>query len=164
MEKKIKALLKEYTKHDLVELADRGNSAVLAALKCAKKLRQGKHILVPDQGGWLTFLNYPLKLGFKVKKVKTGYGIIDLTDLRSKIENASAFIYTNPAGYFAEQPLKEIYEICRNKCLVILDVSGSVGDELCDGKYADIVVGSFGKWKPVNLGYGGFISFKDKDN
>jgi hypothetical protein len=77
------------------------------------------------------------------------------------VSKHSALLYSNPAGYFAHQPIKEIYEVCNLKCLVIADVTGCIGDpELCDGRYADIMVGSFGRWKPVNLGYGGFISFK----
>jgi len=32
---------------------------------------------------------------------------------------------------------------------------------LCDGAYSDIIIGSFGRWKPVNVGYGGFISTND---
>jgi len=47
--------------------------------------------------------------------------------------------------------------------LVIMDVSGSIGTDLCDGKYADILVGSFGEWKLVEAKAGGFISTKDKD-
>ena len=47
--------------------------------------------------------------------------------------------------------------------MVILDVSGSIGSEFYDGDYADIIVCSFGKWKPINLGYGGFISFNNKE-
>ena len=42
--------------------------------------------------------------------------------------------------------------------MVILDVSGCIGSNFYDGNYADIIVCSFGKWKPINLGYGGFIS------
>ena len=78
---------------------------------------------------------------------------------------ASAIIFTSFAGYFAEQPLKKISKICKkNGCLVIEDASGAIGDKkLCNGKYSDIIVGSFGDWKPINLGYGGFISAKDKE-
>ena len=41
--------------------------------------------------------------------------------------------------------------------MLILDLSPSVGDKsvICE---ADIVLGSFGKWKPVELGYGGFVA------
>lgn len=163
MEKKAIDLLKKYTKHEQVRFTSRGNKAIFAAFKCAKKLNPGKYILVPDQGGWFTFLNYPKKLGFEVKSVKTNYGIIDLDDLKNKLKDASALIYTNPAGYFAEQPLKKIYDVCKKKCLVILDVSGSIGNTK-DGSNADIMLGSFGRWKPVNIEYGGFISFKDEKN
>ncbi len=164
MREKVIKLLRIYTKHNHVKLAQRGNKAIAAALKCAKLINKKKYVLVPDQGGWLTFLNYPKKAGFEVKTIKTNYGIIDLDDLKNKADGASAILYTNPAGYFAEQPINEIYRICKNKCIVILDVSGSIGCKLCNGDYADIIVASFGKWKPVNLLYGGFISFKNKND
>jgi len=113
----------------------------------------------------LKFLDYPKKAGFEAEKVKTDYGVIDLNDLQERAKGAAALIYTQPAGYFAEQPIEDIYNACNsNECLVIMDASGSVGSELCDGNFADIIVGSFGKWKPVELGYGGFISFKSEEN
>jgi dTDP-4-amino-4,6-dideoxygalactose transaminase len=105
-------------------------------------------------------------LEFNVELVKTDYGLIDLNNLDKKLKEKKycAFIYSNPAGYFAEQPIEAIYEICKkNNCLVILDVTGSIGSELCNGSFADFTVGSFGKWKPVNLGYGGFLSTKKKE-
>src|SRR3989344_467591 len=68
-------------------------------------------------------------------------------------------------GYFAEQPLREIKEICtKNNCLVINDVSGSLGiPNIIDGNDADLMIGSFGEGKLVNLGYGGFISAREND-
>ncbi len=61
--------------------------------------------------------------------------------------------------------MKKISEICKkNDCLLIEDVSGSIGDKtLCDGNLSDIMVGSFGRWKSINLGYGGFISVRNKE-
>ena len=41
-------------------------------------------------------------------------------------------------------------------------MDGSEGKTLCDGRLSDIIVASFGKWKPINLGYGGFISTDTK--
>jgi dTDP-4-amino-4,6-dideoxygalactose transaminase len=171
-------LLKEYTDHNIIELTSRGNTALFAAFYCARKINlERKVVLVPDQGGWLTYLRYPKMLELGVVQVKTNYGIIDLKDLKKKLKNANnkisndnvnnkicCLVYQNPAGYFAAQPIKEIYNICKkNSCLVILDASGSVGDkELCNGNYADFIISSFGKWKPINLGYGGFVSIKDK--
>lgn len=43
-----------------------------------------------------------------------------------------------------------------------MDVSGSIGSPLGDGRYADILVGSFGKGKLVEAKIGGFISAKDE--
>ncbi|MBL7055160.1 DegT/DnrJ/EryC1/StrS family aminotransferase [Candidatus Woesearchaeota archaeon] len=185
MKEKVYRLLKEYTKHDYIELTSRGNTAIFAALHCARKLSSDKKaVLVPDQGGWFTYLKYPKMLEMEAVEIKTDYGVIEIEDLRNKIKcqksskkisenakkpsgfftGANCLIYANPAGYFAEQPMKEIYEICKkNNCMVIMDATGSIGSDLCEGDYADIIVGSFGKWKPVNAGYGGFLSAKEKD-
>jgi len=150
----IKENLKELINHKNIYLTSRGNKAIEYALSFIN----GK-LLIPDQGSWLSYKKYAKKLGLEVVEVKTDDGIIDLDDLKQKVDDADALIYQNPAGYFAEQPIKEIYEICKDKCLVILDVSGCIGDkEMCDGDYADVIVCSFGKWKLIDLKYGGFIS------
>jgi len=149
-----KESLNKLTNHKNIYLTSRGNKAIEHALSLVK----GK-LLIPYQGSWMSYKKIAKKLGLDVVELKTDYGIIDLDDLKQKVDSADALIYQNPAGYFADQPIKEIYEICRDKCLVILDVSGCIGDkELCNGDYADIIVCSFGKWKLVNLEYGGFVS------
>lgn len=149
--------LKELTSHNHIQLTERGNTAIFAALYCARKLNpQRKIILVPDQGGWFTYLKYPKMLQLDVEKLKTDYGIIDLDDLKQKSKTALAIIYSNPAGYFAEQPVEEVYNLCKkNNCLVILDITGSIGKTKNN---ADFLVCSFGEWKPINLEYGGFVS------
>ncbi|MBW2966926.1 DegT/DnrJ/EryC1/StrS family aminotransferase [Candidatus Woesearchaeota archaeon] len=154
------ALLKKLTKHKHVKLVQRGNAAIFSALCITKKINPKPFVLIPDEGGWISFPTYPKLLGFDVRKVKTNRGVIDLIDLEKKAESGAAFLVTSFAGYFAEQPMKYISRICRkNKCLLIEDASGALGDEeLCDGYYSDIIVGSFGRWKPINAGYGGFIS------
>jgi len=155
--------LKDFTKHNHVILTDRGNSAIFIALYIAKKVRDRPVILIPDQGGWISFKTYPKMLGFEIKTVPTEYGIINLDELSLLSKHASALLITSFAGYFAEQPIKEIANICKsNDCLLIEDASGSIGDSiLCNGEHSDIIVGSFDKFKPINLGYGGFISFND---
>lgn len=165
MEQKAKDLLKEYTCHKVVELTERGNTAIFAALYCARKLRLDKKtVLIPNQGGWLTYRKYPKMLGLSTKEIKTDSGLINPSLLR-KETGCCALLYANPAGYFADQPIKDIYDACNGNCAVIVDVTGCLGDKaLCVGKYADIMVGSFGKWKPVNLGYGGFVSFKKEED
>ncbi len=60
--------------------------------------------------------------------------------------------------------MEEIYALCKKySCVVILDASGAFGTALCDGKYADIIVGSFGRWKLVNAEVGGFMSCNDEE-
>ncbi|MBW2984917.1 hypothetical protein KY361_07380 [Candidatus Woesearchaeota archaeon] len=164
MRDKITDLLKKLSSHPFIELTSRGNTAIFAALYCARKLQLGKkNILIPDQSGWFTYKKYPKMLGLNPIEVKTDYGIIDLDDLKKKSENANCLLYSTPAGYFAEQPVKEIYSVCKkNKCMVILDVSGSIGRHDY-GAYCDFAVCSFGEWKPVNLGYGGFVSALEKE-
>ncbi len=156
-------LLKEYTQHEQLKLVPSGNAAIFAAIAMAKNKSRKAFILIPDQGGWLTYEPYAKLLGFEVRKIKTDDGIIDAEELREQAPKASAFLYSNPGGYFAEQPTRKIYNACKGKCLCIMDVSGCIGDkDLCNGDYADVMIGSFGRWKPVNMEYGGFVSAKDK--
>jgi hypothetical protein len=162
---KVIKLLQKYTKHDHVRLVQRGNAAIFCALAVVKKINPRPFILIPDQGGWISFKTYPKLLGFDVRTVKTNRGLIDLIDLEKKAESGAALMVTSFAGYFAEQPMSYISKICkRYKCLLIEDASGAVGDEeLCDGEFSDIIVGSFGRWKPISAEYGGFISAAKKD-
>ncbi len=162
---KILELLSGITKHKYVRLVQRGNAVIFAALYIAKKMNSKPFILIPDQGGWISFKTYPKILGFDTRVVKTNRGLIDLIDLEKKAESGAALLVTSFAGYFADQPMSYISKICKRcNCLLIEDASGAVGDEdLCDGDYADIIVASFGKWKPINAEYGGFISTDKKD-
>lgn len=158
--------MKKLCKHENVHFTDRGNSAIFMALSIAKNENNKPKILIPEQGGWHSYKKYPKYFGFEVIEVKTDYGIIDLKDLKKKTKknDVCAFIFSSFAGYFAEQPLRKIKTICKNRaCLVIEDASGAIGDnKLCNGKYSDIIVGSFGNFKPINYGYGGWISCKEK--
>lgn len=152
--------LKQLTNHESIEVTNRGNSAIFAALNIAKKANNKKYVIIPDQGGWFTYRIYPQVFGFVAKEVKTNDGLINVDELRKYIRDASALIVPSFAGYFAEQNMHELSEVCnKHGCLLIEDASGAVGDsKLCDGRYSDIIVASFGKWKPINVGYGGFIS------
>ena len=156
----IQQKLNVLTGQPAVALTSRGNAAIYAALYCVKKLNaKKKTILVPDQGGWLTYKQYPEKLNLDYKEVKTEYGILDLEDLQKKAKKALAIIYSQPAGYHADPPMKEIYEICKKeRCYVIMDVAGSIGTTYCDGSYADFMVCSFGRWKPINAHHGGCVT------
>ena len=157
---KLDEKLRKLTKHKHVHVTERCNFAIFLAMHIAKKINPRPDILIPDQGGWFSYKGYPQYFNLNIVEVKTDYGVIDLKDLKKKARNASAIIFSSFAGYFAEQPLRKIKTICKKAgCLVIEDASGAIGDnKLCNGKYSDIIVGSFGKWKPVECGYGGWIS------
>ena len=148
--------LNELTKHNHIKLTTRGNTAIKAAVSIV-----GGKVLIPEEGGWLEYKKIQCH-----ETVKCNDAVINLDDLKAKLSNNNikAFLYQNPGGYFAEQPMEKIYEICQqHNCLVILDVSGSIGTKLCYSNYADIIIGSFGRWKPINAEVGGFISCKDKE-
>jgi len=157
---KIKTLITKYTGHATVELTSRGNTAIFAAFYCARKFSLNKKkVLIPDQGGWLTYKKYPKMLELEPVELQTNDGAVDPSALPGLTKDANSIIYQNPAGYFAQQQMDEIYR--QSTCTVILDATGSIGSPLCNGSHADIIVGSFGKWKVADAGYGGFISFKD---
>lgn len=146
----IKDKLRQLTGHNYVYITSRGDAAIKEALKDCKK------VLIPEEGGWLSYKKVPKSYS----EIKCNSSKIDLVDLKQKVETNQfdALLYQNPGGYFAEQPMKEIYALCKNRCKVIIDVSGAIGTKLCDGRFADVMVGSFGKWKLVEAGEGGFIS------
>lgn len=166
-DKECKELIIGYTGHRHVMLTPRANKSIRVAMGICKEAFPGrKEFIVPDQGGWLTYTQYPKKLGLVVNEVKTDYGVIDIGELKKLLDigQNAAFIYSNPAGYYAEQPSGAIYETCSKRALVIMDVSGSLGIKgMSEGEHADIMLGSFGKWKLVDFGKGGFISFRTKE-
>ncbi len=67
MEQRIISILKSHTGHDFIKLTSRGNTAIFAALYCARKLNGIKPILTVDQGGWISYLKYPKMLQMDVK-------------------------------------------------------------------------------------------------
>lgn len=157
--------ISKLTKHRNVYLCHRGSAAIRAAMKLIKARFGVGKLLIPYEGGWLTYEPDGKKLGFEIVFVKCNDGLLDLDDLREKAseEDVKAFLYTNPAGYFCNQDIEELFKVCKGQdCPVIMDATGGLGDsDLVDGNYADIIVGSFGKAKPVNAKYGGFLSFND---
>jgi len=164
MQQEIEQKLNSLSGHDYIKLTSRGNTAIFAALYCARKLQLDKKIvLIPDQGGWFTYKKYAKMLELIPVQLETDFGVIDLKDLEEKAPKANCIIYSDPAGYFAEQPIEEVYKICsKHKVTVILDMTGIIGRKI-PGKYADYCLASFGENKPVNLGYGGFLSAQNKE-
>ncbi len=159
MDTKTLELLKSLTnKH--TKLVPRGNKAILYALRIAKKLGKTK-VFIQDQGGWITYRQFAKKLKLTLVEIKTDYGIIKKEDLKD-IDKDSILLINSLPGYFAEQDMLPIYSICQKKnCLVINDISGSIGTK--QAKVGDILVCSFGEDKPLNYGKGGLLAVKDKE-
>ncbi len=157
--------IKEITGHDHVKLVNSGNSAIISVMN----ILEGPFIL-PDQGGWSGLKKIAEFLKREVYFIPTEKGIIypDLLEeyLKQVKTNPSALFITSFAGYTAEQPVKELFEICgENDIILVEDASGSVGDpekRLCNGEHAHIIIASTGSPKIVNVGNGGFISTNEK--
>lgn len=148
----VKELLKKLTDKSYIYLLESGDTAIKQSIKIANK----KFTLIQDQGGWFLYKKLP-----NITELKTNYGILNLKDLKEKVNENSVLIINSLTGYFAEQPMNKISEICKEKkCFLINDVSGSIGTEIA--KIGDIILGSFGKYKPINLEYGGFIASDNK--
>lgn len=147
------------TQHDTVHILNSGNSVIMAVMSCFKN-----RVMIPDQGGWYGFRKMAEFFGIEAVKVPTNLGLIDLEKLDEAIKQTlpEALFLTSFAGYTAEQPLKEVYEICEeNSVMLVEDASGGIGDpegKLGNGTHAHVIVGSTGSPKTVNVGNGGFLS------
>ena len=160
--------------HSYAKLVNSGNSAILAAMNSIDGA-----ILIPDQGAWNGFKQIAIFLKKDLITVKTDKGLIDLNELNESIisssndnvidlddeNNKSALFLTSFAAYTAEQDLEAICDFAhKNNILVVEDASGAIGDyenRLANGNYSDIIIGSTGSPKIVNVEDGGFITTND---
>jgi len=160
MQKETYAILKNLTNKKNIKLVSRGNKAILYALRIAKKLGKTQ-VLIQDQGGWITYKQFSKKLKLDLIELKTDYGLINTKELEKNINKNSVLLINSLTGYFAQQDMDTIYSICSKKeCLVINDISGSIGTEAA--KVGDILVCSFGNDKPLDYGKGGLIAAKEE--
>ncbi len=142
----IKQLLIRLTGKKNVYIVRRGNVAIREALRIAKEKGFSK-VALQDQGGWITYKQYVKKLKLDIKVIKTDYGIV-----KGNFNDCILLINTMP-GYAA---LQDVDDINATNCFVINDASGSIGRD--SAIWGDIILGSFGKDKPVDLEKGGFIA------
>lgn len=155
--KKVKDIIEKLIDRRFVVLTKRGNRAIDIGLKIAKDKLSKKKVIIPYEGGWIHYKKAPEKVRMQIVYVNTKDGLIDKEDLRKKVCKDSVLLCNSMPGYFVVDYVEEIYNICKDKdCLMINDVAGSIGQD--EAKIGDIIIGSFGRWKPVNLEYGGFIA------
>ncbi len=166
--------LASITNHTNAKIVNSGNSSIMAAMNSIDGA-----ILIPDQGAWNGFKQIANFLNKDLITVKTNKGLIDLDNLNESIilasenkmidledeNNKSALFLTSFAAYTAEQDLKAICDFAhKNNILVVEDASGAIGDyenRLANGDYSDIIIGSTGSPKIVNVEDGGFITTND---
>ncbi|MBN2880552.1 DegT/DnrJ/EryC1/StrS family aminotransferase [Candidatus Woesearchaeota archaeon] len=143
----------------------RGNKAIDYAVKFAKEQGYSK-LLIPHDGGWLHYPKVAEKYKLELCHVDTVDALLSLDDLRTKVDSTTIVLYHSHGGYFAKNDVPEIFKISKEKnAFVIIDCSGAVGLEyvdekysvLCNANYADFVVSSLRKNKPVNAD-GGFVA------
>ena len=53
-------------------LTSRGNDSIKKSLQIAKKLGYND-VYIADQGGWITFRQYPMKLGMKLHEIPSDF-------------------------------------------------------------------------------------------
>ena len=109
-------------------------------------------VQIQNEGGWKTYKTIPKIVGLKIVEVGTENGVIDVDKL-----SKSPLILCEPAGYITSNE-KNVKLIRAKTDFLILDISGSIGKDYIKKFDADIVVCSFGDYKPLGIGYGGFFA------
>lgn len=161
-EEQCHVLITTYSKQPYNILTERGNSAIHAALFLVKQLGCTS-ILVPDQGGWLTFASLSKELGLDVQTVSTDKGLLSEKSFSSVgVDRKSALLFTTLAGYFARQDTDLIERCCKQKNIFIIeDCSGVLNGDFFP--IGNILVASFGRHKLINNFHGGFVGFQEHE-
>jgi hypothetical protein len=150
MKEECRKILKELTDKKNIYFTKTGDHAVKKALKIVKE-KGYNEILTQDQGGWITYSQFINKLGLKEVRVKTNWGIIEALE-----ENERVLLINSMPGYTFLQDMNKI-----KAKFIINDIAGSIGTE--QAKKGDIIIGSFGKHKPLMISKGGgFIATNEE--
>ncbi|MFQ5620703.1 MAG: DegT/DnrJ/EryC1/StrS family aminotransferase [Candidatus Nanoarchaeia archaeon] len=148
--------LKTYAGKNYVYLVSRGNKAIKEALKFAKEKGKTK-VLIPEEGGWLVYEQYPTELKMKLKRIKCRNAILDLSYLKEELGRDAVLLVNSMPAYSTFEQMELLVNVCaRYGAMIINDASGSVGT--VHARYGDVIVCSFGRWKPIEMGTGGFIA------
>lgn len=150
----VRERLKQMTKKKHVYFVKRGNAAIKEALRLAKAKGCTK-LFIPDQGGWLTYPQYGKELGFEVEELKTDTGIIT-PDMIEGDDKTVLLINSMPAYAFTIDTEAIAKKCAEQGIFFINDVVASIGTDAqtCGA----VAIGSFGRWKPLAIGGGGFIA------
>ena len=156
--------LSSMTNHKFSKLLSSGNAAIFTAMNAIDG-----PIMIPDEGAWNGFKQVARFLNKDLIMVKTDNGLIKEEHLAKALEenpsDIGALFLTSFAAYAAEQDIREISDFLHdNDILLVEDASGAIGDDkLADGRYSDIIIGSTGSPKIVNVEDGGFITTSSEE-
>jgi hypothetical protein len=155
-----RAMIKILTGKSHVHFTSRCNESIKVALLLVAKLERHL-VLFQEEGGWLTYEKYITQAGLEPIKMVTDDGLLYEQELKRYSYDVALILNSMP-GYAAHHDMATVYDHClRQDIFLINDVSGSIGT--AHARYGDIIVGSFGKGKPVDVGRGGFIATNDED-
>ena len=148
--------INEMTSKSNIILTNRCNDAIKLALTDAK-VKGKRRVIMFSVGGWITYDQFAEELGFEIVKIENPDCKINIDVLNEHVDSDSVIIMHSLSAYYYPQPMAEIQDICKKaKALLINDCCGSIGfSELLVGDY---LVCSFGRWKPINYGKGGFLA------
>ncbi|MBD3208929.1 hypothetical protein GF367_00740 [Candidatus Woesearchaeota archaeon] len=153
-QERARALLQGLTKKRHIIFVEKGNAAIKQALRLAKE-RGRTALLIPDQGGWLTYPRFGKQLGFTVKEILTDRSYITPEMIQG--DATTVLLLNSMPAYAFTIPVADIAKKCEEKnVLFINDVSATIGAP--EATYGDIIIGSCNRWKPLPLGKGGFIA------
>ncbi|MFT4313083.1 MAG: hypothetical protein ACMXYA_01630 [Candidatus Woesearchaeota archaeon] len=153
----ITKVLRAYTHVPHISLAPRANAAIKKSLKFAKE-KGYTTVLIPDEGGWMTYEPFAKKIGLEVEFLKTNHGI--LIPEKCPITAKSVLLIHTLAGYHSKQPTEALRKLCDAKNALFIE-------DMCGAPHirgqGHIILGSFGNAKPINFGTGGFIGTENAE-
>lgn len=155
-----RTMLKILSDKKHVLFTTRGNESIRLSMLAVSRL--GRYIvLFQEEGGWLTYERYIKQAGLEPLRLVTDDGLIHVQEL-DRFDTDAALLLNSLAGYVAMHDMDDIFSRCvKNNIFLVNDVSGSIGTS--QAKLGDVIIGSFGKAKPVDLGKGGFVASDDKE-
>ncbi len=156
-DKNVISILQQMTQVPYISLAPRANKAIYQALQFAKE-KGYTTVYIPDEGGWITYAQFAKKLKLHIEYIKTEHGLIKPESLI--LSDKSVILLHTLAGYHSLQKTAEIRKVCDAQgALFIEDMCGKPNQK----GMGHIILGSFGKAKPLNYGIGGFIGTENQD-
>ena len=155
-----RAILKVLTKQDHVLFTRRANESIRMSMRIVTKLEKS-NVLYQEEGGWLTYKKYIEQANLFPLILSTNDGLIFEKEL-SLHEHDSVLLINSMAAYSILHDMSSVSNACfTNDVFLVNDVSGSIGTN--EATFGELVLGSFGNGKPVNLGTGGFLATNNPD-